>query len=115
MSDVEDRHCQKFDRNQSNLPRPYGSGGPCQVPSKPNGCLHRHDPIRHGWRLPSPTLVAIPIVIVVVAAAGEKQQQLHVFWAEQYVEIEVTTDFKNHSLRPARIKKIVKSRGEKNK
>ncbi|KAK1294954.1 Nuclear transcription factor Y subunit C-9 [Acorus calamus] len=41
--------------------------------------------------------------------AGEKQQQLHAFWAEQYIEIEATTNLKNHSLPTARIKKIVKA------
>ncbi|KAK1316186.1 Nuclear transcription factor Y subunit C-2 [Acorus calamus] len=45
------------------------------------------------------------------AAAGEhqQQQQLHTFWAGQYAEIEATTDFKNHSLPLARIKKIMKA------
>lgn len=36
-------------------------------------------------------------------------QQLHNFWANQYQEIEQTTDFKNHSLPLARIKKIMKA------
>ena len=37
------------------------------------------------------------------------QQQLQTFWANQYQEIEQTTDFKNHSLPLARIKKIMKA------
>ncbi|KAD6454428.1 hypothetical protein E3N88_09134 [Mikania micrantha] len=43
----------------------------------------------------------------------QQQQQLHQqlqnFWANQYQEIEQTTDFKNHSLPLARIKKIMKA------
>ncbi|OIV95116.1 hypothetical protein TanjilG_21506 [Lupinus angustifolius] len=37
------------------------------------------------------------------------QQQLQQFWANQYQEIEKVTDFKNHSLPLARIKKIMKA------
>ncbi|PSS33872.1 Nuclear transcription factor Y subunit C-9 like [Actinidia chinensis var. chinensis] len=37
------------------------------------------------------------------------QQQLQSFWANQFQEIEQTTDFKNHSLPLARIKKIMKA------
>lgn len=37
------------------------------------------------------------------------QQQLQSFWANQYREIENVTDFKNHSLPLARIKKIMKA------
>ncbi|CAF2107838.1 unnamed protein product, partial [Brassica oleracea] len=36
-------------------------------------------------------------------------QQLQVFWQNQFKEIEKTTDFKNHSLPLARIKKIMKA------
>ncbi|CAN7066064.1 unnamed protein product [Brassica oleracea var. botrytis] len=36
-------------------------------------------------------------------------QQLQVFWENQFKEIEKTTDFKNHSLPLARIKKIMKA------
>lgn len=39
----------------------------------------------------------------------EQQQQLQAFWNEQYQEIQNTTDFKNHSLPLARIKKIMKA------
>lgn len=39
----------------------------------------------------------------------QQQQQLHTFWAERILEIEQTTDFKNHSLPLARIKKIMKA------
>ncbi|CAK9160122.1 unnamed protein product [Ilex paraguariensis] len=43
----------------------------------------------------------------------QQQQQLHQqhqsFWANQYQEIEKVTDFKNHSLPLARIKKIMKA------
>ncbi|KAF2309488.1 hypothetical protein GH714_003226 [Hevea brasiliensis] len=37
------------------------------------------------------------------------QQQLQTFWTNQYQEIEQATDFKNHSLPLARIKKIMKA------
>ncbi|CAM8911829.1 unnamed protein product [Rhodiola kirilowii] len=37
------------------------------------------------------------------------QQHLQTFWANQFQEIEQTTDFKNHSLPLARIKKIMKA------
>ncbi|KAF4378867.1 hypothetical protein G4B88_008337 [Cannabis sativa] len=37
------------------------------------------------------------------------QQQLRTFWANQYQEIEQSSDFKNHSLPLARIKKIMKA------
>ncbi|XP_003633639.1 nuclear transcription factor Y subunit C-9 isoform X2 [Vitis riparia] len=37
------------------------------------------------------------------------QQQLQSFWANQHQEIEKATDFKNHSLPLARIKKIMKA------
>jgi histone H3/H4 len=43
------------------------------------------------------------------AAAQQQLQQLQVFWADQYREIEATTDFKNHNLPLARIKKIMKA------
>ena len=39
----------------------------------------------------------------------QQQQQLKEFWATQIDEIEQTTDFKNHSLPLARIKKIMKA------
>ncbi|XP_057948078.1 nuclear transcription factor Y subunit C-2 [Malania oleifera] len=39
----------------------------------------------------------------------QQQQQLQMFWANQLQEIEQTTDFKNHSLPLARIKKIMKA------
>ncbi|XP_028799613.1 nuclear transcription factor Y subunit C-2-like [Neltuma alba] len=39
----------------------------------------------------------------------QQQQQLQIFWADQLREIEQTTDFKNHSLPLARIKKIMKA------
>ncbi|KAK6911363.1 Histone H2A/H2B/H3 [Dillenia turbinata] len=39
----------------------------------------------------------------------QQQQQLQMFWANQMQEIERTTDFKNHSLPLARIKKIMKA------
>jgi histone H3/H4 len=42
-------------------------------------------------------------------ALAQQQQQLQVFWAAQYREIEATTDFKNHNLPLARIKKIMKA------
>ncbi|KAL5541643.1 hypothetical protein UlMin_009353 [Ulmus minor] len=37
------------------------------------------------------------------------QQQLQTFWTNQFQEIEQTSDFKNHSLPLARIKKIMKA------
>ncbi|KAG5245381.1 hypothetical protein OIU76_002494 [Salix suchowensis] len=39
----------------------------------------------------------------------QQQQQLQMFWTNQMREIEQTTDFKNHSLPLARIKKIMKA------
>ncbi|KAJ6853293.1 nuclear transcription factor Y subunit C-2-like [Iris pallida] len=39
----------------------------------------------------------------------QQQQQLQDFWAQRIQEIEQTTDFKNHSLPLARIKKIMKA------
>ncbi|KAK1321664.1 hypothetical protein QJS10_CPA03g01895 [Acorus calamus] len=60
---------------------PYGCGGPYQPQSSSSS----------------------------ITAASEKQQQLHAFWVKQYVEIEATTNFKNHSLPPVRIQKIVKA------
>ncbi|KAF8412680.1 hypothetical protein HHK36_000648 [Tetracentron sinense] len=39
----------------------------------------------------------------------QQHQELQVFWANQIQEIEQTTDFKNHSLPLARIKKIMKA------
>ncbi|XP_068658606.1 nuclear transcription factor Y subunit C-9-like [Aristolochia californica] len=39
----------------------------------------------------------------------QQQQQLQLFWANQYQEVEQTNDFKNHSLPLARIKKIMKA------
>ncbi|GFP83991.1 nuclear transcription factor y subunit c-9 [Phtheirospermum japonicum] len=39
----------------------------------------------------------------------QMQQQLQHFWANQYEEINGATDFKNHSLPLARIKKIMKA------
>ncbi|KAL5212097.1 hypothetical protein ABZP36_022944 [Zizania latifolia] len=39
----------------------------------------------------------------------QQQQQLREFWANQMEEIEQTTDFKNHTLPLARIKKIMKA------
>jgi len=39
----------------------------------------------------------------------QSQHQLQTFWADQEAEIEAVTDFKNHELPLARIKKIMKS------
>lgn len=39
----------------------------------------------------------------------QQQQQLQAFWANQMQEVDQTTDFKNHSLPLARIKKIMKA------
>ncbi|ONK74832.1 uncharacterized protein A4U43_C03F10590 [Asparagus officinalis] len=39
----------------------------------------------------------------------QQNQQLQAFWAERILEIEQTTDFRNHSLPLARIKKIMKA------
>lgn len=39
----------------------------------------------------------------------QQQQQLHMFWAFQMQEIEQVSDFKNHQLPLARIKKIMKA------
>ncbi|KAG6416374.1 hypothetical protein SASPL_123803 [Salvia splendens] len=42
-------------------------------------------------------------------APQQQQQQLQAFWANQMQEVDQTTDFKNHSLPLARIKKIMKA------
>ncbi|URD75723.1 Nuclear transcription factor Y subunit [Musa troglodytarum] len=42
----------------------------------------------------------------------QQHQQLQAFWANQMLEIEQATDFKNHSLPLARIKKIMKADGD---
>lgn len=39
---------------------------------------------------------------------AQPNQQLQLFWADQYREIEQVADFKNHNLPLARIKKIMK-------
>jgi nuclear transcription factor Y, gamma len=41
---------------------------------------------------------------------AQPNQQLQLFWADQYREIEQVADFKNHNLPLARIKKIMKVR-----
>jgi nuclear transcription factor Y, gamma len=41
---------------------------------------------------------------------AQPNQQLQIFWADQYREIEQVADFKNHNLPLARIKKIMKVR-----
>ena len=41
--------------------------------------------------------------------AQQHQQQLRMFWQQQMQEIETASDFKNHQLPLARIKKIMKS------
>ncbi|KAJ3700304.1 hypothetical protein LUZ61_004009 [Rhynchospora tenuis] len=40
---------------------------------------------------------------------AQPNQQLQLFWADQYREIEQVSDFKNHNLPLARIKKIMKA------
>ena len=59
----------------------------------------------------APALYAPPPPAPAVSAASQQAaaQQLQVFWADQYREIEATTDFKNHNLPLARIKKIMKA------
>ncbi|XP_062194709.1 nuclear transcription factor Y subunit C-6-like [Phragmites australis] len=56
----------------------------------------------------APQLYAPPAAAAAQQAVAA-QQQLQMFWAEQYREIEATTDFKNHNLPLARIKKIMKA------
>jgi nuclear transcription factor Y, gamma len=60
---------------------------------------------------PGPGAVAYPPAAVQQPhqQGAATQQQLQIFWAEQYREIEATTDFKNHNLPLARIKKIMKA------
>ena len=41
--------------------------------------------------------------------AQQHQQQLRLFWQQQMAEVENGSDFKNHQLPLARIKKIMKS------
>lgn len=63
--------------------------------------------------LPSPPAQLAQQQIAYQHIHQQQQQQLHQqlqnFWANQYQEIEQTTDFKNHSLPLARIKKIMKA------
>ncbi|KAD6454435.1 hypothetical protein R6Q59_016163 [Mikania micrantha] len=63
--------------------------------------------------LPSPSAQLAQHQLAYQHIHQQQQQQLHQqlqnFWANQYQEIEQTTDFKNHSLPLARIKKIMKA------
>ncbi|XP_024979653.1 nuclear transcription factor Y subunit C-9-like [Cynara cardunculus var. scolymus] len=66
-----------------------------------------------GPGLPSPPAQLAQQQLAYQHIHQQQQQQLHQqlqnFWANQYQEIEQTTDFKNHSLPLARIKKIMKA------
>ncbi|KAK8937078.1 Nuclear transcription factor Y subunit C-2 [Platanthera zijinensis] len=62
--------------------------------------------------VPYPTAAAAPYQAAYQHLYQQQQQQhqqLQIFWADQYREIEQTTDFKNHNLPLARIKKIMKA------
>ncbi|PKA49163.1 Nuclear transcription factor Y subunit C-2 [Apostasia shenzhenica] len=79
---------------------------------------------QHGHGTPPAIGVAAPVPYPAATAAPasyqaayghlyqqqqQQQQHLQMFWADQYREIEQTTDFKNHNLPLARIKKIMKA------
>jgi histone H3/H4 len=83
-------------------------GAPVAYPPPP-GAAYPAGPYAHAPAAalypPPPPPPAPPTSQQGAAAA----QQLQLFWAEQYREIEATTDFKNHNLPLARIKKIMKA------
>ncbi|KAH0462464.1 hypothetical protein IEQ34_010039 [Dendrobium chrysotoxum] len=59
--------------------------------------------------VPNPVTAQTPYQATYQDLYHQKQQQLRTIWANQYREIEQTTDFKNHNLPLARIKKIMKA------
>ncbi|CAD6246163.1 unnamed protein product [Miscanthus lutarioriparius] len=89
-------------------PPPPVMGAPVAYPPPP-GAAYPAGPYAHAPAAalypPPPPPPAPPSSQQGAAAA----QQLQLFWAEQYREIEATTDFKNHNLPLARIKKIMKA------
>jgi nuclear transcription factor Y, gamma len=89
-------------------PPPPVMGAPIAYPPPP-GAAYPAGPYVHAPAAalyPPPPLPPAPPSSQQGAAAAHQQQ---LFWAEQYREIEATTDFKNHNLPLARIKKIMKA------
>ncbi|XP_031377659.1 nuclear transcription factor Y subunit C-3-like [Punica granatum] len=82
---------------QMGVPPSYAPmvGGPIQSPGQPGGAqLAQHQ---------------LAYQQIHQQQQQQLQQQLQTFWGNQYQEIEKVTDFKNHSLPLARIKKIMKA------
>uniref|UniRef100_A0ACD5XV65 Uncharacterized protein n=1 Tax=Avena sativa TaxID=4498 RepID=A0ACD5XV65_AVESA len=75
---------------------------PGAYPPQPGAAVAAYNPQLYA---PAPAAAAA----AAQQALAQQQQQLQVFWADQYREIEATTDFKNHNLPLARIKKIMKA------
>ncbi|ONK82022.1 uncharacterized protein A4U43_C01F35330 [Asparagus officinalis] len=72
----------------------YGGCSPTPLPAA-NSCVHRH--------------AYKPYHTSANNSSSSSSSSSKLFWADQYREIEQTTDFKNHSLPLARIKKIMKA------
>ncbi|KAF8654489.1 hypothetical protein HU200_061679 [Digitaria exilis] len=89
-------------------------GAPVAYPPPP-GAAYPAGPYAHAPAAalyPPPPPPPPPHPSAAAAAAQQStaaQQQLQLFWHEQRTEIEATTDFKNHNLPLARIKKIMKA------
>ncbi|XP_038991708.1 nuclear transcription factor Y subunit C-3-like isoform X1 [Hibiscus syriacus] len=77
-----------------------GSAGSIQSPTQPAGAS-----------APSTQLAQHQLAYQHIHQQQQQQLQQHLqhFWSNQYQEIEQTTDFRNHSLPLARIKKIMKA------
>ncbi|XP_051203388.1 nuclear transcription factor Y subunit C-6-like [Lolium perenne] len=88
------------------LGAPVGYPPPGVYPGAAAAAGYPHAPALYAPPPPPPPAVSAASQ---QAAAQQQMQQLQAFWAEQYREIEATTDFKNHNLPLARIKKIMKA------
>ncbi|GMN46606.1 hypothetical protein TIFTF001_015791 [Ficus carica] len=88
-----------YQSNKMMMPSGPGSAGLLQNPNQPAGPSA------------SPQLAQHQLAYQHIHQQQQEQlqQQLRNFWTSQYQEIEQTSDFKNHSLPLARIKKIMKA------
>ena len=89
-------------------------GAPVAYPPPPAAAYaagpYAHAPAAALYPPPPPPPPPHPAAAAVQQQLGPAaQQQLNLFWAEQFREVEATTDFKNHTLPLARIKKIMKA------
>ncbi|KAG2579586.1 nuclear transcription factor Y subunit C-6-like [Panicum virgatum] len=89
-------------------------GAPVAYPPPPAAAYaagpYAHAPAAALYPPPPPPPPPHPAAAAVQQQLGPAaQQQLNLFWAEQFREVEATTDFKNHNLPLARIKKIMKA------